>query len=43
MTTEEKVENLIAAIADLPDDAQSELLQSLIEMRAPHLRIEEAE
>jgi hypothetical protein len=37
MTTQAKVESLIRQATDLPDDAQAELVQSLVEMRAQHL------
>jgi hypothetical protein len=43
MTTQAKVESLIRQATDLPDDAQAELLQSLVEMRAQHLGISVAE
>jgi hypothetical protein len=39
MTTQEKVERLIAQVAALPDEAQAEILQSLIEMRAEQFGI----
>ncbi len=39
MTTQEKVESLIQQAAELPDDAQAELLQSLVDMRSQHLGI----
>ena len=39
MTTQEKVESLIRQAAELPEDAQAELLQSLVEMHAEHLGI----
>ena len=39
MTTHERVESLIRQVADLPADAQAELFQSLIELRAQHLGI----
>jgi hypothetical protein len=39
MKTQEKLEELIRQAADLPDEAQAELVQSLVEMRAQHLGI----
>jgi hypothetical protein len=39
MTTQEKVERLIAQVAALPDEAQAEILQSLVEMRAEQFGI----
>ncbi len=39
MTTQEKVESLIRQAADLPDEAQAELVQSLVELRSQHLGI----
>jgi hypothetical protein len=39
MTTQAKVESLIRQAADLPDDAQAEIVQSLVEMRSQHLGI----
>jgi hypothetical protein len=39
MTTREKVEFLISQAAELPDEAQAELVQSLVEMRSQHLGI----
>jgi hypothetical protein len=39
MTTQAKLEELIRQAADLPDEAQAELVQSLVEMRAQHLGI----
>jgi hypothetical protein len=39
VTTDEKVENLIQEAAELPEEAQVELLQSLVVMRAEHLGI----
>jgi hypothetical protein len=39
MTTQAKVEALIRQVADLPDEAQAELVQSLVEMRSQHLGI----
>jgi hypothetical protein len=39
MTTQEKIETLIRQIADLPEEAQVELMQSLVESRAQHLGI----
>jgi hypothetical protein len=40
MTTDEKLESLIQQVAELPDDAQAELVQSLVEMRARHFGID---
>jgi hypothetical protein len=37
MTTNETVESLISQAAELPDEAQAELVQSLVEMRSQHL------
>jgi hypothetical protein len=39
MTTQAKVESLIRQAAELPEEAQAELMQSLVEMRAQHLGI----
>jgi hypothetical protein len=39
MTTREKVEALIEQVVKLPDDAQAEFVESLLEMRAEHLGI----
>jgi hypothetical protein len=39
MTTEEKIEALIQQAAELPDEAQAELVQSLVDMRYQHLGI----
>lgn len=39
MTTREKVEFLIEQVFELPADAQSELVESLLEMRAEHLGV----
>jgi hypothetical protein len=39
MTTQQKVESLIRQAAELPDDAQAELVQSLVEMRSQQLGI----
>jgi len=39
MTNHEKVESLISQVAELPDEAQAELVQSLVEMRSQHLGI----
>lgn len=39
MTTQQKVESLIEQAAELPDEAQVELVQSLVEMRSQHLGI----
>ena len=40
MTTGEKLESLIQQATELPDEAQAELVQSLMEMRAQHLGID---
>jgi hypothetical protein len=39
MTTQEKVESLIRQTAELPEEAQAEVVQSLVEMRSQHLGI----
>jgi hypothetical protein len=39
MTTQEKVESLIQQAAELPEEAQAELVHSLVEMRSQHLGI----
>ena len=39
MTTQQKVESLIKEVSELPEDAQEELVQSLVEMRAEHLGV----
>jgi hypothetical protein len=39
MTTQEKVECLIRQTAELPEEAQAEVVQSLVEMRLQHLGI----
>jgi hypothetical protein len=39
MTTQAKVEALIQQAAELPDEAQAALVQSLVEMRAQHLGV----
>lgn len=39
MTTQEKVEALIQQVADLPDEAQAEVVQSLVEMRSQYLGV----
>jgi hypothetical protein len=39
MTTREKVESLIEQVVELPDYAQAELVESLLDMRAQHLGI----
>jgi hypothetical protein len=39
MTTQAKVEALIRQAAELPDEAQAELVRSLVEMRMQHLGI----
>jgi hypothetical protein len=39
VTTDEKVESLIREAAELPDEAQAELVQSLVEMRSQHLGV----
>jgi hypothetical protein len=39
MTTREKVESLFEQVVELPDEAQAELVESLLEMRAQQLGI----
>ena len=39
MTTQQKVESLIREVSELPDEAQEEIVQSLVEIRAEHLGI----
>jgi hypothetical protein len=39
MTTREKVESLIEQVVELPEDAQVELVDSLLEIRAERLGI----
>ena len=39
MTIQDKVESLFQQITELPDEAQAELVQALIEMRAENLGI----
>jgi hypothetical protein len=39
MTIRQKVESLIRQAAELPAEAQAELVESLVEMRAEHLGI----
>jgi hypothetical protein len=39
MTTQEKVESLIEQVTELPEDAQAELVHTLIEMRSQQLGI----
>ncbi|HTV31159.1 MAG TPA: hypothetical protein VMF32_25725 [Xanthobacteraceae bacterium] len=39
MTTREKVEALIEQVSELPDDAQAEFVDSLLDMRAEQLGI----
>jgi hypothetical protein len=39
MTTQEKIEALVRQVAELSDEAQAELVQSLVEMRSQHLGI----
>ena len=39
MTTQEKVEALIQLASELPDEAQADLVESLVEMRSQHLGI----
>ena len=39
MTTRSKVEALIRQAVELPDEAQAELVQALVEMRSQHLGI----
>ena len=37
MTTQQKIDALIEQAAELPEDAQAELVQSLFTMRSQHL------
>jgi hypothetical protein len=39
MTTREKVESLLQQVVDLPDEAQTEFVEFLLEMRAQDLGI----
>ena len=39
MTTQEKIQSLIRQTSELSEDAQVELVQSLVEMRSQHLGI----
>ena len=39
MATQEKIESLIRQTAELPEEAQAEVVQSLVEMRSQHLGI----
>ncbi len=39
MTTQQKVESIIQQAAELPEEAQAELVESLVEMRSQHLGI----
>lgn len=39
MTMQRKVESLIRQVEELPEEAQAELVQSLVEMRAPQAGI----
>ena len=39
MTTKEKIESLVQQTAELPEEAQAEVVQSLVEMRSQHLGI----
>jgi len=39
MTTQQKVDTLIREAAELPEEAQAELLHTLVDMRAQHLGI----
>jgi hypothetical protein len=39
MTTQQKVEALIEQASELPEEAQAELVQSLVEMRSQYLGI----
>jgi hypothetical protein len=39
MTTQEIMESLIDQVAELPEEAQAELVQSLVEMRSGHLGV----
>lgn len=43
MTSKDQVEKLIQCIASLPEDAQAELLRSLVEMRAPNFGFDDAD
>ena len=43
MTTEKKLQSLIQQVGDLPDEAQAELFQSLVQMRSQHLGIDIAD
>ena len=36
MTTQEKVESLFQEVSELPEEAQAELVDSLVEMRLQH-------
>jgi hypothetical protein len=39
MTNQEKVEELIRQTAELPEEAQAEVVESLVEMRSRHLGV----
>ena len=39
MTTQQKVEDLYRQAVELPEEAQAELVRSLVEMRSQHLGI----
>ena len=39
MTTQEKVESLFQEVSELPEEAQAELVESLIEMRSQTLGV----
>jgi hypothetical protein len=43
MTTQQKVEALIRQAAELPEEAQAELVQSLVEMRSQQFGIYEVD
>lgn len=43
MTTQQKVEALIEQAAELPDDAQAELVQSLFTMRSHYLGLPDSD
>jgi hypothetical protein len=39
MTTDEKVEALIRQVTELPDEAQTELIETLVEIHSEHLSV----
>ena len=39
MKTQEKIESLIRQVTDLPEEAQAEVVQSLLDLRSQHLGI----